>query len=632
MRIPEDIIEQVRSASDIVDVIGASVRLRKRGKSHLGLCPFHTEKTPSFTVSREKQMYHCFGCGQGGNVFTFVMAVEKVSFVEAVRALADRAGIAIPTGDARSDAEATETEALYDACRRAAAFYADNLTQGEGKLAAEYFRFRGFSDETMRKFGLGYSPAGWDGLLRHLSREGIPPEIMDRAGLVIRREDGTGYYDRFRGRAMFPTFSPSGRIVGFGARKLKEEDPLGKYINSPESPIFNKGRTLYGLYQAREAIRDKETALLVEGYADLITVFQAGIHHVVASSGTALTPDQIALLSRHARSVVITYDADSAGSAAALRGVDIILEQGLEVRVARLPAGEDPDSFIRTHGAEAFTELVEGAVSFLEFKADALAAEGSLADPERQARAIRSLVESVARIPDELRRSLHVKHLAEKYGIYASVLHKELERHLHGRGQSRREDVPSSQPAPESRGTAPSAAPAPPVEIPAPQRDLLRLILEEGIPMAEYVFAAFPPQEFVEGRARRLAALLGVRTSDDRPWTPAALLDEITDEELRRFVADLSVSPVELSPGWVQFGVTPEGDDLWSRADRCLALLRRQEVERLIAENETAMKAAQVRKEPLQPYLEHHQALTREKQEITAAITGASRTRPPGTQ
>lgn len=391
MRIPETKIDEIRSASNIVDVISSYVSLKKRGKNFLGLCPFHKEKTPSFNVSPDKQMYHCFGCGVGGNAFTFVMELEKVSFIEAVRTLADRAGITLPT-EGGDTTQATENEGLYNVCRLAGLHFHENLMSTvEGKLALEYFHHRGFADETIRKFGLGYSMNSWDDLLKHAQAKDIDTTILEKAGLVIRREDNSGLYDRFRGRAMFPIFSPSGRPIGFGARKMREDDPVpGKYINSPETPVYVKSQNLYGLFHAKEAIREKENAILVEGYADLISVFQAGIENIIASSGTALTEEQILLIGRYAKNITLVYDADSAGSKATMRGVDMIIENGLEVKVAELPAGEDPDSFVRKHGGKEFQKLLDGAVTFLDFKARSFQQQGLLETPEGQTRAVRS--------------------------------------------------------------------------------------------------------------------------------------------------------------------------------------------------------------------------------------------------
>ncbi|MEK9138256.1 MAG: DNA primase, partial [Bacteroidota bacterium] len=381
---------------------------------------------PSFHVNQDRGTYYCFGCGNGGNVFSFISQLEKVSFIEAVRSLAERVGIALPSESPEESAEATENEKLYDVCRKAGLYFYESLTTTvEGKLALEYFHHRGFTDETIRKFGLGYSMNSWDELMKRMERENVPIDLLDKAGLVVKREDalparlasasaeragrqGSAYYDRFRGRAMFPIFSSSGRTIAFGARKMREDDPLGKYINSPETPIYNKSRNLYGLFQAKEAIREKEYAILVEGYADLISVYQAGIQNIVASSGTALTEEQIQLVGRYAKNITLVYDADSAGSKATVRGVDLIIEQGLEVKVAELPAGDDPDSFVKKNGGEAFQKYLDSAVSFLDFKAKAFQSEGLLNTPDGQARAVRSIVETIAKMKDELKRTFYI--------------------------------------------------------------------------------------------------------------------------------------------------------------------------------------------------------------------------------
>ncbi len=382
MRIPPEKIEEIRSANDIVEVVSQHVRLKKRGKNYVGLCPFHQEKTPSFTLSSEKQVYHCFGCGKGGNVFTFVMEFEKVSFTESVRSLAERAGITVSYTEVDREQQ-NEIESLYNACRFAGLHFYINLTKtDEGRTALEYFHQRGFSDETIRTFGLGYSSNSWDGLVLRSRDEGIKREDLLKAGLIRTREDGSDY-DYFRGRAMFPIFSTSGRVVGFGARKLREDDPLGKYINSPETPIYNKSRILFGLFHSKDAVRAEDNALMVEGYADLISLFQAGIQNVVASSGTALTEEQVQLISRYSKKLTLVYDADSAGSNATLRGMDIAFAQDLDVSIVELPEGEDPDSFVRKSGGKEFRTLLGQSMSFIDFKAKQFL-RGSFWHPRRQ--------------------------------------------------------------------------------------------------------------------------------------------------------------------------------------------------------------------------------------------------------
>ena len=550
MRYSPEKIDEIRNATDIVDLIGSYVRLKKRGKNFVGLCPFHTEKTPSFNVSAERQMYHCFGCGVGGNAFTFVMEYEKVSFPEAVRTLAERAGIALPSFS-EGGGDTGETEALYEACSMAGRFFYHNLTETtEGKLALEYFRHRGFTDETIKTFGLGYAMNSWDSLMKHAEEKGVLADVLLKAGLVRRREDGT-FYDYFRGRAMFPIHSTSGRVVGYGARKMREDDPLGKYINSPETPIYYKSRILYGMYRAKEAVREKDHAILVEGYADLISVFQAGIQNVVASSGTALTTEQVQLLSRYTKTIVIVYDADSAGSKAALRGVDLILENDLDVKVAHLPAGDDPDSFVRKHGGAAFEELVKTAISFVDFIAEAYEQRGKFETPEGQAEAIRTIVQSIARMKDELKRHFYIKHVAEKYKLYETVLYRELARHL-PKESSRGDAVWSVRPL-EGQETA--ATPRPAGEISAAERDVLRALLEGGADVVTLVFQNVSLDDFLDSRARTLAGIVKDSWDTEGKVDSSRLLNEIDDRGIRELVAELMFSKYELSKGWKESGV-----------------------------------------------------------------------------
>lgn len=616
MRIPQEKIDEIRDATNIIEIISPHVRLRKRGKNYVGLCPFHSEKSPSFTVSAERQLYHCFGCGAGGNVFTFVMQQEKSSFAEAVRFLAERSGITLPRPNqfgAADEAAATEQDALYQAMRTAGLFYYDALVSSpEGTHALEYVRTRGFKDEIIRKFGLGYSPASWDALIKHAEASGIKIEHLEKAGLVRRREDGS-YYDYFRGRLMFPIFSASGRVIAFGARKLREDDPLGKYINSPETPIFGKSNVLYGLFQAKEAIREADSAILVEGYADLISVFQAGVQNVTASSGTALTEGQIHLLSRYTKNVALVYDADSAGSRAALRGVDVILENNLDVRVAELPIGEDPDSFVQKNGGEAFRKLVENAVSFIDFKARTYQAEGKFATPEGKAEAVRSIVQSIAKIPDELKRNFYVKSVAEKYDIYESILFRELER------------LTKSLDRIELRGAAIQQVPvidkplydAPlRTDIPAAERDLLKLMLEHGGEMMRFVFEHVTVDEFRDQRVRFIVQRVFDHYEHEGTFEVNSLINELEDEFAKSIVTNLVFTRYELSKNWSAIGVDIQEPDQWQIANGALVAFKKRQIDRRIEENQNALRNAAQQGRDVVPYLEIHQQLLQELRDL----------------
>ena len=616
MRIPPEKIDEIRDATDIIDTISPYVRLKKRGKNYVGLCPFHSEKTPSFTVSAERQLYHCFGCGAGGNVFTFFMQQEKISFAESVRFLADRVGISLARWNqfgGADEAAATEQEALYQAMRTAGLFYYDTMVgTTEGALALAYFHNRGFKDETIRKFGLGYSPSSWNALVKHAEASGLSIEHLERAGLVRPREDGS-YHDYFHGRLMFPIFSASGRVIAFGARKFHEDDPLGKYINSPETPVYSKSNALYGLFQAKEAIRNEESAILVEGYADLISAFQAGVQNVTASGGTSLTEGQVRLLSRYAKTVTLVYDADSAGSRAALRGVDVILENNLEVRVAQLPAGEDPDSFVQKNGGEAFRKLVETGESFIDFKARTYQSEGKFATPEGRAEAVRSIVQSIAKIPDELKRNFYIKSVADKYDVYETVLFRELERSTRSldRAMRREETIQKLPVIDKPVFDAPLRA-----DIPAAERDLLKLMLEHGELMTQFITEHTTVDEFHDQRARYILQRIIEQCERDRTFDVNLLLNELDDEAAKSVVTNLLFTKYEMSKNWKAIGVAIHEPDKWRIAADALVVLKREEINRRLEDNQKALQEASQQKRDESPYLETHQRLMRERDSL----------------
>jgi len=553
MKIPEEKIEEVRSASDIIDVVSAYVRLKRRGKSYVGLCPFHQEKTPSFHVTPDKQMFYCFGCQEGGNIFTFLMKTEKVSFVEAVKTLANRAGIELPVTESNRT-ESTQHEQLFRANMIAARFYHNSLTQtSEGEYALEYFRKRGFTDETIKQFGLGYAPRGWQALINHAAEHGLDAEQLEKAGLAGKRDDGS-MYDRFRGRAIFPILSTTGRVVAFAGRQLYDDDTLAKYINTPETPIYQKGKLLYGLSMTRDDIRKLEYAILVEGYTDLISMYQSGIKNVVATSGTALTEEQIRLLGRYAPAVVIVYDADSAGSAAALRGVELILEKGLDVKIAQLPEGEDPDSFVRNQGKEAFLDLIDDSTSFINFKASELQKQGLFTTPEGQTQAVRAIIETLAKIPDELKRNFYIKAIAERYDVYESTLHRELDsvlRKQHRRPRSFNEqrrtvaaDDTSSEPAPNDK-------PANQVEsFSSAERDILKLLLESDREVMEFIFSQVTPDELGNTAARSLFEKLFGLYRSSGVFDTSSLINNDDFSEFSSVIVQLLAERYEVSERW----------------------------------------------------------------------------------
>ncbi len=415
MRIPPDIIQQIQLHADIVEVVGDYVTLKKQGQNMWACCPFHNEKTPSFSVAPAKGIYKCFGCGKAGDPIKFVMEVEGVSYPEALRHLAKKYNIEIPEAapDPEEIQRQSEIDSLYIVLNFAKDFYQKNLLESdEGKaIGGSYFKERGFRENTVKTFELGYSLASWDALSKVALSKGYQPEVLEKAGLLIRKEGGK-QYDRFRERVIFPIHNLSGRVIAFGARILKADKTQPKYLNSPETEVYHKSRVLYGIYQAKNQIRQEDNCYLVEGYTDVISLHQAGIANVVASSGTSLTTDQIRLIARFTKNITVLYDGDPAGIKAALRGVDMVLEEGLSVKVVVFPNNEDPDSYVQKVGPVAFREYIaKTGTDFITFKTKLALAEAAN-DPFKRAGVIREIVQSIARIPDTIQRAVFYKQTA----------------------------------------------------------------------------------------------------------------------------------------------------------------------------------------------------------------------------
>lgn len=364
MQISEEILEKIKSQNDIVDVISERVRLKKAGRNFTGLCPFHNEKTPSFSVSQEKQIYKCFGCGEAGNVISFVMKDKNLPFIEAVKYLANRANIPLKLGNGEQSQSNRKKDLLYKVNVEAAKFFFSNLMNNQN--AKEYFLNRGIKEETIKKFGLGYANDSWNSLMFYLRKKGINDVLLEEAGLISVNKEKGRKYDRFRNRVMFPVFDYQGKVIGFGGRVLDDSKP--KYLNSPETLVFQKGTNLYGLNFALKHNMSERYFVIVEGYMDLISLHQYGITNVVASLGTALTINQARLLKRYADKVVISYDADLAGQMATLRGLEILRTAGFDVRVLSIPQGKDPDEYVRSNGREAFLKLINNAEPLIDYR------------------------------------------------------------------------------------------------------------------------------------------------------------------------------------------------------------------------------------------------------------------------
>jgi len=448
--ISRETIDEVKNRIDIVDVISDFVSLKRSGQNYKALSPFNNEKTPSFYVVPAKGIFKDFSSGKGGDAITFVMEHEGMSYVEAIRFLASKYGVEIKEDASSNEAreQQSEREGLYILMNFAKDYYRQNLVETEeGRgIGLSYFRERGFNDRTIQKFELGYALDGWSNLMDEAIKKNYNKDLLEKTGLVVKNEEGR-VYDRFRGRVIFPVHNLSGKVVAFGARMMGKEKNQPKYINSPETDIYRKGQMLYGLYQAKNAIRQHNTCYMVEGYTDVLSMHQADVENVVASSGTALTEDQIKLIRRFTDNVTVLFDGDAAGIKAALRGIDLILKGGLNVRVVLLPDGEDPDSYSRKVGTTKFQEFLQNnRQDFVTFKADLYAKEAG-ADPIRRAEVVQEILQSVSIIPDFIKRTTCIQEVSRIFNIPAAILTSEVNKILiNERRKSRDQSVEYEKP------------------------------------------------------------------------------------------------------------------------------------------------------------------------------------------
>ncbi len=525
-------VDEVRAAADIVKVVGDYVKLRKAGANYMGLCPFHQEKSPSFAVHPAKQIFHCFGCGVGGDVFKFVMMMDSLTFPEALRRLAEKAGVRLSEtfGDETYDANARVRAALYKMHEAAAKFFVSQLSgTAEGRLARAYLEDRGLSDEVVGRFRLGYAPGDGQALTRHLTGAlqqmtpggtGYELEMLEKSGLVVHDAERNRRYDRFRRRIVFPIANDSGKVVAFAGRALGDEQP--KYLNSPETPIYTKGRVLYHLDRAAQAIRKLDYTILVEGYMDCIAVASSGIENVAASCGTSLTEGQIRLLARYSRRVVVNYDPDSAGVAATERSLALLLEEGFEAKVLALPGGLDPDSFVRKQGTAAYRQLLATAPTYIDYLTETAVAKHNLNTPEGKVAAANAVMPYLARVPNPMLRAELANRLAERLRLDERLLREELRRAA-GTGRSETHLRPES--------AAPKATPA--------EKELLRAFVEnQGL--ADELLPQIVEQGMLDGLVTEpiFKRFLELRRQGENA-EPAALEEPLTAEARRALYESL---------------------------------------------------------------------------------------------
>jgi len=511
MSIPKDKIEEVRERASIVQVVSEYVPLTKRGHNHVGLCPFHSEKTPSFTVNEEKKIFYCFGCNATGNVITFLMKKDGLAFPEAVRTLASRYGITI--NESRREAP-DEREQIYAALRAASEYFSGMLKASAGDPAKEYLKGRGLTGELAKRFHIGYAPNKWDGLLSFLKGRGVGVEAALKAGLIVKRDKGAGYYDRFRGRVMFPITDVRGRTIGFGGRAMDDKS-LPKYLNSPESPVFRKGETLFGLSQAKEAISKEGYVLVVEGYFDLVALHRHGFLNSVATMGTALTTDHIRTLKGYTSSIYALFDSDDAGRKAALRGLNLFLNEDISCRAVLLSQGKDPDEFLKLAGPEAMREAIVDAPTLMEFYLGTLRASLNMNAPEGKKKYFEDALSYLSKIGNLAERGHYATIVASTLGIGVDSVYDAL------KGTS------------SGNLTVKSGFQVRNL----PELTLLRVIMKHPELFSPEVAAAF--EAFTDGELRAAAKAVSSLCVEGLPVSGQALLERVEGDELKARVAEL---------------------------------------------------------------------------------------------
>jgi DNA primase len=431
LRFSSDLLEEIRNRCDIIDIISGYVHLKPAGKGFKGLCPFHEEKTPSFMVSPEKQLFHCFGCGEGGNVFNFLMKYEKLSFFEAVKMLAQKSGVPLPVDEEKENILHKKKERLYKLNDLVANYYRECLFRtNQGKKIINYFKKRGINDTSVEKYKLGYTPPGWDVLSNFLKKKGYSYEELIKAGLIKKSKIEGKYVDYFRDRIIFPIFNLSGRAIGFGGRVL--DDSLPKYINSPETLVYNKGSNLYSLNFAKENIRKKNYIIIVEGYTDVLITQQYGFNNIAASLGTALTTKQIDLIKRFTDTVLIAYDSDSAGNMATLRSLDLLVKAGLEIKVIALPQGYDPADFLIKKGSETFQNLIDKSLSLIDYKLKLLYSKYTIKTIEGKVKVVKEILPTLNVIGNEVELRAQTKKISEELKLSEEAILIELKKYKRG--------------------------------------------------------------------------------------------------------------------------------------------------------------------------------------------------------
>jgi len=524
-RIPDNLLEDILSRVDIVEIISSYIPLKRAGRNFKASCPFHHEKTPSFMVSPDRQIYHCFGCGAGGNVFNFLMQYEKLEFLEAVQMLAKKVGISLPQSQKHDDQATSLITQLHRINELATLFYEQNLNV----IARTYLLKRGITENTIKLFRLGYASEKWDALISYFRVKNISLSLLEKAGLILPRDDG-GYYDRFRNRIIFPIFDIKSRPIGFGARILALKDSnLSKYVNSPETPIYTKGRNLYGLNFTKDAIRENDTVVIVEGYLDFIIPYQAGLHNIVASLGTALTLEQVRLLKRYTHNAVMVYDPDDAGQMATLRTLEIFIEEDMDVRIVSLPQGFDPDLFVRKNGVSALKEKIKTAENLFDYQLKILKSRHNIKEADGKRKIAAEMLLTLKKVKNGILRSEYIKKLAEELKVDQHYVLDEFNKIKETRAQSDTSIMPVRKK----------------LDVNPTEKLLIKLMLEEN-QLISRIRQYLEPADFQDERTSKIVSVIFDLIEQGKNIETNKLINSLQDDGVLEFICESAFLP-ELS-------------------------------------------------------------------------------------
>lgn len=615
-----EIKQEILTRSDIIEIISDYVLLSKRGRNFIGLCPFHSEKTPSFTVSPDKQIYKCFGCGKSGNIITFLMEKNSFSFIETLKFLANKYGI--PFSLKEQDKESlSEIEEILSVLEEATKYFQKKLLTKEGKICKEYFSKRDFSEKTIQEFRLGYAPDSFDELSKHLQKEGYSEHIIAESGLSVTNDNGRNY-DRFRNRAIFPIFDIFGRIIGFGARNLNNDKTQAKYINSPQTKVYDKSKGLYGLYQGKNEIVNRKNALLVEGYADVITLHQHGFKYAVASSGTSLTIDQLKLLSRYTKTITIIYDADTAGINATERAIELSLENGFTPNVVSLPSGDDPDSILRNNTLSVFQGYLENPLNFLDFLFDKYRQSNEYSNSTGKSEIIKRLMNFINLVPDKVRQDLLIQELAAKFDFNDFQIRNLYKLGLSiSKGSSKRniKEISSQVENQEvnERFEFEKQCKAIIKKLRKPEYVLLNLILSNSSDYENFNKFDFSIDKLITKTAKTIFEF--IQRFDSLSKLFLELDSENTDKHLKSVITSLSLIQISPSDNWDKYFTENNKTSLKSKLELILINLELERLEIQISESQTRLKKELTDLERLTT-LESINILTKEKNKIKTQL------------